>query len=81
MLLATLLAGAALIGYSAAPDPATVYAWYQGEGLARQGAFQNILSWTNSATTGTLPSSRNLTQLSGSPIAWNVIRPGGRVKF
>ena len=77
LLTAALLTGAVTTGRAAAPDPATVYAWYQGDGLARQSASQNILSWTNSATTGTLPSSRDLIQLSGAPIVWNVIRPGG----
>ena len=36
LLAAALLTGAATTGRAAAPDPATVYAWYQGDGLARQ---------------------------------------------
>ena len=77
ILTAVLLAGGAPATRCAAPDPATVYAWYQGGGLANQTSDQSILSWTNSATTGTLPSSRNLTQTSGAPVVWNVVRPGG----
>ncbi|MFO1522348.1 MAG: hypothetical protein U1G05_09970 [Kiritimatiellia bacterium] len=79
MIFVALLAGGWFASHAAAPDPAAVYAWYQGGGLARQGTEQSILSWTNSASSGTLPSSRNLTQLSGAPIVWNVVRPGGAV--
>lgn len=75
--LAALITAGILAGHAAAPDPATVHAWYQGSGLARQAVGQYILSWTNSATSGALPSSRNLVQVNGAPIVWNVLRPGG----
>ncbi len=64
-----------LVGIStlqAQPDPATVYAWYQGNTGLVADASSAVLNWQNSATSNVTPASRDLVQISGSPTTLNV---------
>ncbi len=62
--------------HAAAPDPASVYAWYKGDSGINAGADgYSVTSWANAATSGT-PATRNLSSLAGAPSRWNVLQSG-----
>ena len=55
-----------LASRAAAPDPATVYAWYRGDTGLVANASGLVGAWQNTAATGT-PAARNLDRISGTP--------------
>jgi hypothetical protein len=73
LILAVAVAARAL---AAAPDPATIYAWYRGDTGLVASASGLVTIWQNTATTGT-PVARHLDRISGTPQAVAVTTPTG----
>lgn len=64
---------AVLLQANAAPDPSVPYAWYRGDtGITVSSDGYTPTGWTNAATSGTTPSTRNLTSVGGAPYRWNL---------
>jgi sialidase-1 len=61
---------------SAAPDPATIYAWFKADAGTATNSAGTVTNWSNQASNGSY-TNRNLTRFGGAPQLVTVSTPGG----
>ncbi len=80
ILLALAIVPGALPGQAAAPDPASVYAWFKGDSGLVTNAAGCITNWNNEATSGS-PANRHLNRFGGVPQVAAVATSSGLMRF
>ncbi len=65
---------------SAAPDPATIYAWFKADAGTVTNSDGTVTNWNNQALSGS-HSNRNLTHFGGAPRLVTVSTPGGSMNL
>src|ERR1035437_2375283 len=61
---------------SAAPDPATIYAWFKADAGTATNSSGTVTNWNNEASSGSY-TNRNLTHFGGVPKLVTISTPGG----
>lgn len=61
---------------TAAPDPATIYAWFKADAGTATNSSGTVTNWNNEASSGSY-TNRNLTHFGGAPKLVTISTPGG----